>query len=67
MAWFKAWSEFLADRYGAPGFPHGRVANFIVGNEVNSHWDWANMGHVSMEQFAQDYERAVPALRHNGA
>jgi hypothetical protein len=59
LAWFKAWVEFLAGRYAAPGYPHGRVVNYIVGNEVNAHWDWANMGHVPMEQFAPDYERAV--------
>jgi hypothetical protein len=59
VAWFKAWVEFLADHYSAPGFPHGRAVNYIVGNEVNAHWDWANMGQVSMEQFARDYERAV--------
>jgi hypothetical protein len=59
LAWFKAWVEFLTDRYAATGFPHGRVVNYIVGNEVNAHWDWANMGYVSMEQFARDYERAV--------
>ena len=33
----------------------GRVANWIVGNEVNSHWFWANMGRVTMEAFADDY------------
>lgn len=59
LAWYKAWIEFLADRYATPGFPHGRVVNYIVGNEVNAHWDWANMGHVTMEQFAPDYLRAV--------
>jgi hypothetical protein len=58
-AWFKACVEFLAERYSAPGFAHGRVVNFIVGNEVNSHWYWANMGHVSMEEFARDYSRTV--------
>lgn len=51
--------EFLAQRYSARGEPHGRVWNYIVGNEVNSHWFWANMGRVSMEEFADDYLRAV--------
>lgn len=59
VAWLKAWMEFLADRYSAPGFPHGRAVNYIIGNEVNAHWDWANMGNVTMEQFARDYARAV--------
>ena len=59
LAWFKAWVEFLADRYSAPDFLHGRVVNYIVGNEVNAHWDWANMGNVTVEQFTPDYQRAV--------
>jgi hypothetical protein len=59
MAWFKACVEFLAERYSEPGYPHGRVVNYIVGNEVNTHWYWDNMGHVSMEEFARDYSRAV--------
>jgi hypothetical protein len=47
---------FLAERYSAP---HGRVWNWIVGNEVNSHWWWNNMGRASAEEVASDYERAV--------
>jgi hypothetical protein len=51
--------EFLAQRYSEPGAPHGRVWNYIVGNEVNSHWFWSNMGRVGMEEFADDYLRVV--------
>jgi hypothetical protein len=50
---------FLAQRYGAAGSAHGRVWNWIVGNEVNSHWWWNNMGRASAEAVASDYERAV--------
>ena len=59
IAYFKAGMEFLAARYSKSGYPQGRVVNYIVGNEVNSHWYWANMGRVSMEQFAEDYLRTV--------
>lgn len=59
LAWFKACMEFLAHRYSEPGYPHGRAVNYIVGNEVNSHKAWANMGPVTMEQFADDYLRTV--------
>jgi len=55
----RACFEFIAKRYSQPGYAHGRVANYIVGNEVNSHWFWANMGRVSMEEFADDYMRAM--------
>jgi hypothetical protein len=50
---------FLAQRYSEPGAPHGRVWNYIVGNEVNSHWWWNNMGRAPAEQVVSDYERAV--------
>ena len=63
-AWFTAALEFLAERWSRPGQEHGRVANWIVGNEVNSHWFWANCGRVPMETFADDYE-AVMRLAHD--
>ena len=59
LRYFKACVEFLVDRYSQPGYPHGRAVNFIVGNEVNSHWEWANLGDATMEEFADDYLRTV--------
>ncbi|MGI8965333.1 MAG: DUF5722 domain-containing protein, partial [Limisphaerales bacterium] len=59
LAYFEAGVEFLAARYSAKDYPHGRVVNYIVGNEVNSHWYWSNMGRVSLEQFAKDYLRTA--------
>jgi hypothetical protein len=56
---FKACLEFLAQRYTGPEPYRNRVANFILGNEVNSHWFWANMGRVSMETFAEDHLRTA--------
>lgn len=50
---------FLAQRYGYPASPHGRVWNYIVGNEVNSHWWWDNMGRASVAEVADNYERAL--------
>src|SRR4051794_12342413 len=58
-AQLQACFEFIAKRYSEPHYPHGRVANYIVGNEVNSHWFWANMGRCTMQEFADDYLRAV--------
>jgi len=59
QAALRACVEFLASRYSRPRDPHGRVWNYIVGNEVNSHWFWSNMGRASMTEFADDYLRAV--------
>jgi hypothetical protein len=57
--WLAATLEFCAERWSRPDQKHGRVAGYILGNEVNSHWWWANMGRVRMEAFADDYLRTV--------
>jgi hypothetical protein len=57
--WWEAACEFMADRWSRPDQRQGRVVGYIVGNEVNSHWWWSNMGRVSMEVFAEQYERTV--------
>jgi hypothetical protein len=58
-AWLRATMEFCAERWSRPSREHGRVVGYIVGNEVNSHWWWANMGRVTMEEFAEDHLRTV--------
>jgi len=58
-AWFEAAMEFLGARWSPMDGSHGVVQNWIVGNEVNSHWFWANMGEVGMETFANDYVETV--------
>lgn len=61
MRTLRACFEFIAERYTRPGYPHGRAANFIVGNEVNSHWFWYNLGRAPMEKVADAYLKAVRA------
>jgi hypothetical protein len=56
---FKACIQFLAARYSGSNAPHGKAWNFIVGNEVNSHWFWYNRGRTTMENVADDYLKAV--------
>ncbi|MEW4486439.1 DUF5722 domain-containing protein [Thalassoglobus sp. JC818] len=51
--------EFMADRWSGAKTEHGRVAGYIMGNEVNSHWWWSNCGEVSMEEFIDDYADAI--------
>jgi hypothetical protein len=57
--WFTAMLEFLAERWSRPNRAHGRVAGYILGNEVNSHWWWSNMGRVTMTEFADAYLRTA--------
>ncbi len=58
-AWLKATMEFLAHRWSLPDQQHGQVAGYIIGNEVNSHWWWSNMGRATMSEFADDYSSAL--------
>jgi len=53
--WLAASMEFLAQRWSRSDEKHGRVAGYILGNEVNSHWWWSNMGRATMQEFADDY------------
>lgn len=57
---YPAVMAMLAERWsGAHVAAHGRVWGWIVGNEVNSHWLWNNMGNVPLEEAASEYEKAV--------
>ena len=47
--------EYMAERYSRPDAAHGWISGYIVGNELNSHWYWYNMGEISMEDFTDDY------------
>ncbi len=58
-AWLHATIQFLAERWSRPDKEQGRVVGWIVGNEVNSHWWWSNMGRVTLEQFCDDYEQVL--------
>jgi hypothetical protein len=59
LGWFQATLEFLASRFSHTNTPYGRVANYIVGNEVNSHFEWYNLGKVPLERAVEEYEKAV--------
>jgi hypothetical protein len=58
-AQLKACFEFLAERYSRPDRKFGRAVNFIVGNEVDSHWFWYNLGRADLQTVAEQYARAV--------
>ena len=51
--------EFLADRYTRPDGKYGRISGLIIGNELQSHWVWCNIGHAPAEKVAEEYVRAL--------
>ena len=61
-AWLTAATEFLAARYSVANSPNGRVWGYIAGNEVNSHWFWANMGRAPRDRVVEAYEKSVRTI-----
>jgi hypothetical protein len=56
--WLTATVSFLAARYSGDA-PHGRIWNWIVGNEVNSHWWWYHLGKADLATVVAEYEQAL--------
>ncbi len=55
--YFQACLGILAERFSRRDGRFGRVAGYIVGNEVNSHAEWYNIGPAPMHKVARDYLR----------
>lgn len=47
--------QFLARRWSEREGRFGRVSGFIIGNEVQSHWHWHNLGKASPETVIREY------------
>jgi len=58
-ACYKALTDLIARRWSSPDASHGRVWGWIVGNEVNSHHEWHQMGPSTIEEVATQYEDQV--------
>ncbi len=59
LAHYKAFVEFVAERYSRDDKRYGRVSGYIIGNEVDAAWIWSNAGEKSIEAFMQEYAVAV--------
>ncbi|HEX2748256.1 MAG TPA: DUF5722 domain-containing protein, partial [Verrucomicrobiales bacterium] len=57
-AYLEAVTGFLAERWNGASPDHGRVWGWIVGNEVNSHWLWYNLGRMEPAEVVSEYEKA---------
>lgn len=66
VAAYEAVLEFLTARYSAPNAPHGRIANWIIHNEVGYGWEWTNMGRQPAMLYMDHYLRSM-RLVHNVA
>lgn len=59
VLYYRAALEFLADRYSRPDKKFGLVSGYIIGNELQSHWWWHNMGDISAQELVDEYALAL--------
>lgn len=62
--YFEALIGFLAERWSNPDGNSGRVVGYIVGNEVNSHWYWNNIGRASFDDLVEVYWQTLKLVHH---
>ncbi|MEY8394736.1 DUF5722 domain-containing protein [Lachnospiraceae bacterium 45-P1] len=53
----RALLSFMAERYSGANYNHGRVSNWIVGNEVNNNKNWNYVGPMELAPYAKLYEK----------
>ena len=58
-ACYAALTDFIARRWCSADASHGRLWGWVISNEVNSHHEWHQMGPVTVEQLATQYEDQV--------
>lgn len=53
----RALFSFMAERYSGADYKHGRVSNWIVGNEVNNNKNWNYVGPMDLASYTKLYEK----------
>ncbi len=56
---FKTIMDHLCINYSKPVEGRGTVAGWIIGNEVNAHYQWYNRGPSSESEVVSDYHKAL--------
>jgi hypothetical protein len=59
LAHYRAFVEFVAERYTRPDQKYGRACGYIIGNEVDSQWVWGNAGEMPVQEYVRQYVIAV--------
>ncbi len=59
LAHYRAFVEFVAERYTRPDAQYGRACGFIIGNEVDAGWVWCNAGEKTVDEYVEQYAVAV--------
>lgn len=56
---FRGAIEYLANRYSRQDAKYGLMSGLVIGNEIQSHWVWYNMGEIEPEMAMTTYTNAL--------
>jgi hypothetical protein len=59
MFLYRAIIRWIVDRYTDPHAPHGRLTGLVIGNELQSHWQWYHLGDADENHVLDEYFAAV--------
>jgi len=59
LRWYRGGVEVLAERYTRPDAANGWIAGIVIGNEVQSHWHWHNLGRMAPAEVIRHYALAL--------
>ncbi|MCP4196108.1 MAG: hypothetical protein GY762_03080 [Proteobacteria bacterium] len=59
LAHYRAFVEFVAERYTRPDQKYGRACGYIIGNEVDAQWVWCNAGEKDVEAYVREHGIAM--------
>jgi len=61
LLYYRAILHWLVERYTRPDAKYGRLGGLVIGNEVQSHWEWYHMGAVEPAVLLREYGTALRA------
>ena len=59
QGYYRAFVEFLVERYTRPDGKYGHAAGAIISNEVDSQYVWGNAGEMPVEEYTREYTQAL--------
>jgi hypothetical protein len=59
QGYYRAFCEFLAERYTREDRRYGRIGGLIIGNEVGLQYMWGNAGEMTVEAYTREYAQAL--------
>ena len=59
LAHYRAFVEFIAERYTRPDQKYGRACGYIIGNEVDAQWVWCNAGEKALADYLREHGNAM--------